>query len=109
MSPCPCSVSRCSVECVGDPRFAVARRLVDGLRANSFTSLRSAATHRTAALTRKCEQIKREKRPLMALRRDAGRYRLAFSRPLPRSTGGVQELSFVPKGTRGVISYLKQG
>ena len=36
------TVSRCSGEYDGDPSSAVARRLIDGLRANSFTSLRSA-------------------------------------------------------------------
>ena len=36
---------------------------------------RSAATHRTAALARECAQSQRGIRPLIALRRDAARYR----------------------------------
>ena len=71
------TVSRCSAEQDGAPRFVVAQRWVDGLRANSFTSLRSAATHLTAAVVEECEQMKLEIRPLMALRRDARRYRLS--------------------------------
>ena len=98
------TVSRCSAEQYGDSRFAVARRLVDGLRANSFPSLRSAATHRVAALARECAQSQRGIRPPIALRRDAGRYRLSFFRPLPRSTGGVQEFEFGNRMARGVNS-----
>ena len=56
-------VSRCSAECAGGPRFAVARRLVNGLCANSFTSLRFAATHRIAVLAKECAQSKRGIRP----------------------------------------------
>ena len=70
------------------------RRLVDGLRANSFTSLRSAATHRVAALARECAQSRRGIRPPIGLRRDAAPYRLSFSRPLLCSIGGVQEFEF---------------
>ena len=71
------SVSRSSAVYAVDPRFAVARRLVDGLRANSFTSLRSAAVQRTAALAKECERIRREKRPPIGLRKDATPYRPA--------------------------------
>ena len=67
---------------------AVVGQLVDGLRANSFTSLRSAATHRTAALATECAQSQRGIRPLIALRRDAGRYRaLFFSAPTAQYWG----------------------
>ena len=48
-------VSCRSAEKDGEARAAVARRLVDGLRANSFTSLRFAATHRITA--RKCNRF----------------------------------------------------
>ena len=78
-------VSRCSADC------AVVWRLVDGLRANSFTSLRSAATHRTAALATECAQSQRGIRPLIALRRDAGCYKRSFFRPLPVPSEGRGE------------------
>ena len=87
-APCPCRVSRCSVECVGDPRFDVARRSVAGLRANLFTSLRAAAAHRTVAFARECEQMKLEIRPLIALRTSAGCYR-PFPRGSAQGCGGL--------------------
>ena len=59
-----------------------------------FPSLRFAATHRIAALAVECAQSQRGIRPLIALRRDAGCYKLSFFRPLPRSIGGVQEFEF---------------
>ena len=92
------TVSRCSAEC------AVVRRLVDGLRSNSFTSLRSAATHRIAALARECAQSQRGIRPLIGLRRDATPYRLSFFRPLPRSAGGVQDFESGNRMARGANS-----
>ena len=67
------TASRCSAEC------AVARRLVDGLRANSSLSLRSTATLRVAVLAGECAQSQRGIRPLIGLRRDARPYR-----PAPR-------------------------
>ena len=94
------------------------RRLVDGLRANSFTSLRSAAVHRTASVAEKCEQIKREIRPLMALRTNTGRYgpfprdsaqgcgvlqALFFSAPFVQYWG-AQEFQFCNRAARVVIS-----
>ena len=69
-----------------------------------FPSLRFAATHRIAALARECAQSQRGIRPPIALRTDAGRYRLSFFRPLPRSTGGVQEFEFGNRMARGVSS-----
>ena len=98
------TVSRCLSEQDGDPRFAGARRLVNGLRANSFTSLRSAATHRISALAGECAQSQRGIRPLIGLRRDAGCYRLSFFRPLPCSAGGVHEFEFGNRMARGVSS-----
>ena len=102
------TVSRCLSEQDGDPRFAGARRLVNGLRANSFTSLRSAATHRIAALARECAQSQRGIRPPIGLRRYVTPYRLSFSRPLSCSIGGVQEFGFCTEGDKGVIPYLGQ-
>ena len=68
--------------CMYVPRpYSVSRRSVDGLSANLFTALRSAATRRIAALPRECEQMKLEIRPLIALRTNAGRYR-----PFPRGS-----------------------
>ena len=113
------TVSRWSAECVGDPRFAVARRLVDGLRANSFTSLRFAATHRIAVLAKECAQSKRGIRPPIGLRTDATPYRpashraahrcdplqaLFFFGPFRAVLGVYRSLSFVPKGYISVIS-----
>ena len=86
--PCPCTVSRCSVEQDGGSRFAVAQRLVDGLSANSFTPLRSAAAHRIAALARECEQMKLGIRPLVTLRTNAGCYR-PFPRGSAQGCGGL--------------------
>ena len=45
----------------------------------------------------------------MALRRDAGRYRVSFFRPLPRSIGGVQEFEFCREVTNRVVGKLKWG
>ena len=69
-----------------------------------FPSLRFAATHRIAALAVECAQSQRGIRPLIALRRDAGCYRLSFFRPLQRSIGGVQEFEFRNRAYRVVIS-----
>ena len=61
---------------------------------NSFTSLRSAAVHRTAPLARESEQTKRRKRPPITGRTPAPPYRPSFRRPLSCSIGGVQEIEF---------------
>ena len=45
----------------------------------------------------------------VALRRDAGGYRLSVFRPLPRSTGGVQEFAFRREAASRVVGKLKQG
>ena len=82
------TVSRCSVERDGDLCFAVARRSVDGLSANLFTFLRSAAAHRIAAFARECEQMKLEIRPLITLRTNAGCYR-PFPRIPAQTHGGL--------------------
>ena len=82
------TVSRCSSGQDSGPRFGVARRLVDGFRANSFTAPRSAAAHRSAALARECEQIKLEIRPLIALRTNAGCYR-PFPHGSAQGCGGL--------------------
>ena len=86
--PCPCTVSRCSVERDGGPRFDVPRRSVDGLSANSFTFLRSAAAHQIAAFARECEQMKLEIRPLITLRTNAGCCR-PFLRGSAQGCGGL--------------------
>ena len=83
------TVSRCSVERDGDLCFAVARRSVDGLSANLFTFLRSAAAHRIAAFARECEQMKLEIRPLITLRTNAGCYR-PFPRGSAQGCGGYR-------------------
>ena len=54
----------------------------------SFTSLLFAAIHRTAAVAKKCEQIKREIRPLITLRSDEGRYG-PFPRGSAQGCGGL--------------------
>ena len=45
----------------------------------------------------------------VALRRDAGGYRLSVFRRLSRSIGGVQENGFCIEEKTEAISYLKQG
>ena len=45
----------------------------------------------------------------VALRRDAGGYRLSVFRPLPRSAGGVQEFAFRREAASRVVGKLKQG
>ena len=44
----------------------------------------------------------------VALRRDAGGYRLSVFRALPRSTGGVQEFQFCREAASRVVGKLKQ-
>ena len=80
------------------------RRLFDGLRANFFPLCGLPRLIGSRLSQVECAQSQRGVRPPIALRTDAGRYRLSFFRPLPRSTGGVQEFEFRNRAYRVVIS-----